>query len=191
MAGTAPREMIGGGYGPYGKLFKLSASTLRVLDASRNFYAVGFNNVKSTTWLGGIAAATISYDLVGFYAAKDGWQLRRRNTPNGIRQVVERPTRYLRLAFNDRFFSTNNLLGVAKDASFIAIMAVAASGIIVMGGIDLSVGSVYALSAVLGAMVLTSLDPATSAWVAVPLGVGTCCLVGATCGALSGSGTVG
>src|SRR6185436_17860185 len=54
----------------------------------------------------------------------------------------------------NRFLNPSNLVGVAKDASFIAIMAVGMAGIIILGGIDLSVGSIYALAAILGAMAL-------------------------------------
>jgi ribose/xylose/arabinose/galactoside ABC-type transport system permease subunit len=59
----------------------------------------------------------------------------------------------------NRFLNADNLFGIAKDASFIAVMAVGMSGIIILGGIDLSVGSMYALAAVAGAMVLNSFPP--------------------------------
>lgn len=54
----------------------------------------------------------------------------------------------------NRFLNKENLVGLAKDASFIAVIAVGMVGIIILGGIDLSVGSVYALAAVVGAAFL-------------------------------------
>lgn len=106
----------------------------------------------------------------------------------------------------NRFLDFENLVLVAKDASFIAIMAVGMTAVIVVGGIDLSVGSIYALAALLGAMALRALQghwlgvPAggevtsaggAPAWAALPVGLGVCCLVGAACGALNGSLVVG
>ncbi|HYE62050.1 MAG TPA: ABC transporter permease [Phycisphaerales bacterium] len=54
----------------------------------------------------------------------------------------------------NKFLDAQNLVLLAKDASFVAIMAVGMTGVIVMGGIDLSVGSVYALCALVGGMFL-------------------------------------
>src|SRR6266545_468947 len=53
----------------------------------------------------------------------------------------------------NKFLNARNLTQVAKDTSFIAIMAVGATFVIISGGIDLSVGAIYALASVLGAMV--------------------------------------
>jgi ribose/xylose/arabinose/galactoside ABC-type transport system permease subunit len=95
------------------------------------------------------------------------------------------------------FLSRQNLVGVAKDASFIAVMAVGITGVIILGGIDLSVGSIYALAGVLGAMALRSVErghvesgDVTPALVAIPLGLLVPCAVGALCGLLNGLGTV-
>ncbi len=75
------------------------------------------------------------------YRAADGYEL-----------IDGGETRFIKHTFKvNRFFNKENLVGVAKEASFIAVMAVGIAGIIIMGGIDLSIGSVYALSAVLGA----------------------------------------
>jgi ribose/xylose/arabinose/galactoside ABC-type transport system permease subunit len=54
----------------------------------------------------------------------------------------------------NKFLDAENLVLLAKDASFIAIMAVGMTAIIVMGGIDLSVGSIYALAALIGGIFL-------------------------------------
>jgi len=107
----------------------------------------------------------------------------------------------------NKFLDVENLVLVAKDASFIAVMAVAMTAVIVMGGIDLSVGSIYALSALLGAMALRSLqsqwlgvayDTASLSsaggapvWAALAVGIGVCCLIGGACGAANGVLVVG
>ncbi|MBX3357612.1 MAG: ABC transporter permease [Phycisphaeraceae bacterium] len=101
----------------------------------------------------------------------------------------------------NKFLNKDNLVGIAKDSSFIAVMAVGMAGVIIMGGIDLSVGSMYALAAVVGATVLKWLEssggggggggPGVSGWVAIPLGVAVCCGAGALCGVVNGLATVG
>ncbi|HEY5752363.1 MAG TPA: ABC transporter permease [Chthoniobacterales bacterium] len=53
----------------------------------------------------------------------------------------------------NKFFNARSLAKLAKDASFVAIMAVGMTFVIVSGGIDLSVGSTYAFASVLGAVV--------------------------------------
>jgi ribose/xylose/arabinose/galactoside ABC-type transport system permease subunit len=106
----------------------------------------------------------------------------------------------------NKFLDAQNLVLLAKDASFIAIMAVAMTAVIVMGGIDLSVGSIYALAAVLGAMALRALqaqwlgvaydDLSTSVggpsfFISVLVGVAVCMGIGAACGAANGAMIVG
>lgn len=103
----------------------------------------------------------------------------------------------------NKFLNAQNLVGVLRDASFIAVMAVGMMGIIILGGIDLSIGSIYALAAVVGALVLQRLElgyPPTEGvpgsggaplLVALAVGVGMCCLVGALCGFINGAASVG
>src|SRR6266404_5706720 len=52
----------------------------------------------------------------------------------------------------NKFLNAQNLAQLAKDTSFIAIMAVGATFVIISGGIDLSVGAIYALASVLAAL---------------------------------------
>src|SRR2546421_3266123 len=59
----------------------------------------------------------------------------------------------------NKFFNTQSLANLAKDTSFIAIMAVGATFVIISGGIDLSVGAIYALASVLGALTLHIYGP--------------------------------
>ena len=95
------------------------------------------------------------------------------------------------LVEKNKFLNAQNLAQLAKDTSFIAIMAVGATFVIISGGIDLSVGAIYALASVLTALVLRRYGPdgplsATSAWVSLPLGVITCLGVAMLCGLLNG-----
>ncbi len=90
----------------------------------------------------------------------------------------------------NNFLNSYTLIQTATDASFFAIMAVGATIVIISGGIDLSVGSVYALAGVTTAMVLRSAGPfapVTTAFLA--LGVALC--VGLVCGAVNGGLVVG
>lgn len=90
----------------------------------------------------------------------------------------------------NKFFNAQNLTQLAKDTSFIAIMAVGATFIIISGGIDLSVGAIYALASVLGALVFHHFGPegaaAGSGKLGVLLGVATCLGVATLCGCLNG-----
>ena len=56
--------------------------------------------------------------------------------------------------FAHNFLSTGNLLNTSKNFSYIAIVALGSTLVIITGGIDLSVGSVMALVAVLTAMLM-------------------------------------
>jgi len=59
----------------------------------------------------------------------------------------------------NKFFNAETLTQIAKDTSFFAIMAVGMTFVIIVGGIDLSVGAIYALAAVSGALVLSQAGP--------------------------------
>lgn len=129
--------------------------------------------------------AVASGDERRIYERARGWDLSEVGT-----------TRFLvRVRIVDKFLNKENLVGVAKDASFIAIMAVGVTGIIILGGIDLSIGSVYALAAILGALALHALEARSGTgvpWhVSLPVGVGVCGAAGAACGAMNGLATVG
>src|SRR5205814_8481393 len=74
----------------------------------------------------------------------------------------------------NKFLNLQNLAQLAKDTSFFAIMAVGATFVIISGGIDLSVGAMYALASVLAAMVFRRYGPDGSlagapAWLGVLL----------------------
>src|SRR5918992_988368 len=89
------------------------------------------------------------------------------------------PDRVTGLPVNN-FLNAYTLIQTATDASFFAVMAVGATIVIISGGIDLSVGSIYALSGVTMAMVLRAMgatEPVTTVVVglAVAVGVGLAC----------------
>jgi ribose transport system permease protein len=88
------------------------------------------------------------------------------------------------------FFNSYTLIQTATDASFFAIMAVGATVVIISGGIDLSVGSIYALSGTTMALVLRAAAPASPA-AAVLLGLVICLGVGLGCGLVNGLLVVG
>lgn len=93
----------------------------------------------------------------------------------------------------NKFLDVENLLNVLTTASYYAIMAVGMTAIIILAGIDLSIGSIYAIAAILGASVLSSLEgksPGTSAMVAVPLLLLVCGSVGALGGLINGFSSV-
>lgn len=88
-------------------------------------------------------------------------------------------------ALVNNFLNSYTLIQTATDASFFAVMAVGATVVIISGGIDLSVGSIYALAGVTMAMVLRRFGgegPGT-----VLLGLGVCLAVGLLCGLLNGA----
>jgi ribose/xylose/arabinose/galactoside ABC-type transport system permease subunit len=91
----------------------------------------------------------------------------------------------------NKFLDIENLVLVAKDASFIAIMAVGMTAVIILAGIDLSVGSIYALAAIIGAMALHELDGSAGLMVSLPLALLVCMAVGALCGLANGVMIVG
>ncbi len=77
------------------------------------------------------------------------------------------------------FLSSRNLVNILQQSSINACIAVGMTLVIISGGIDLSVGPVAALSAVISASLLASGAPA---WAGVAAGLG----VGIACGTLNG-----
>jgi ribose/xylose/arabinose/galactoside ABC-type transport system permease subunit len=102
----------------------------------------------------------------------------------------------------NKFLNARTLTQLAKDTSFVAIMAIGATFVIIAGGIDLSVGAIYALAGVLAALVFHQFGPGgpqvptlalpdgtkppVLPWFAVPLGMLVCVGAATLCGALNG-----
>ena len=86
----------------------------------------------------------------------------------------------------NNFWNANTLVQTATDASFFAMMAIGATMVIISGGIDLSVGSIYALAGVIMAMTLRAMGPmgdGATAWTALLI----CAGIGLLCGLLNGA----
>jgi ribose/xylose/arabinose/galactoside ABC-type transport system permease subunit len=90
----------------------------------------------------------------------------------------------------NNFWNSHTLIQTATDASFFAIMAIGATVVIISGGIDLSVGSIYALAGVTMALVLRSLGPMSDASTTI-IGLAVAVGVGLLCGLLNGVLVVG
>lgn len=73
------------------------------------------------------------------------------------------------------FLKAENLLNVTNQIAVIAIMAIGMTMVIITGGIDLSVGSLTALSAVVATLLIRG---AAGAEQASAIGMGLCCLAG-------------
>lgn len=83
-------------------------------------------------------------------------------------------------ALTPHFLTVSNLLNVAQQTSINAIVAVGMTYVILSGGIDLSVGSIVALSGVaLGALLQAEQPVAVAAMAAL--------LIGLTCGLVNGA----
>jgi len=78
----------------------------------------------------------------------------------------------LTIAVGRIFLSSDNLVSVVRQFSFIAIMAIGESIVIMTGGIDLSVGSVFAFASVIGCMAMTKLHLGTVPGLLIGLAVG-------------------
>jgi len=90
----------------------------------------------------------------------------------------------------NNFLNSYTLMQTATDASFFAIMAVGMTLVIISGGIDLSIGSIYALCGVLMALALKGIGDAGSG---LTLGLALLVSLGAgvLCGLLNGVMVVG
>ncbi len=84
----------------------------------------------------------------------------------------------------NNFLNPSSLLQIATETSFFAIMAVGAALVIITGGIDLSVGSISALSGVSSAMLLRAMN--LSGPSALIIGLLAATVIATLCGLLNG-----
>ncbi len=63
----------------------------------------------------------------------------------------------LTIMVKDKFFSSSNLVSVIRQFSFYGILAIGLCVVIITGGIDISVGSIFALSGVVSCMCITKI----------------------------------
>lgn len=86
---------------------------------------------------------------------------------------------------HDKFLTVSNVSNILQQISINTIIAAGMTFVILLGGIDLSVGSVLALSAVVGAKIMTEFGlPSDMAILFAVLGSVIC---GTLCGAISGA----
>ncbi|WP_235867326.1 ABC transporter permease [Priestia abyssalis] len=89
---------------------------------------------------------------------------------------------FLILSFtSESFLTTSNILNILRQVSIIGIIAIGMSFVILTGGIDLSVGSIMALSAVV-ATSFAQVDHDHALYIPILLGM----LVGLSCGVVNG-----
>lgn len=86
----------------------------------------------------------------------------------------------LSLAVGNKFLSASNIISVVRQFSFYGILATGMLFVILTGGIDISVGSVFALSGVIASMAITKAN------IPVAIGVLLGLLVGAFMGYING-----
>jgi ribose transport system permease protein len=114
-----------------------------------------------------------------FETGPDGKQYRAMVTDASGKQVPAFET-------SNRFFNPKTLVQIAKDTSLFAIMAVGVTFPLITAGTDLSIGSIYALASVCGALVLSPYGP-SGGGAATVLGVLATMGVGALLGFINGS----
>lgn len=94
----------------------------------------------------------------------------------------------LATALNPSFISPANLTNVATSAAFIGIIAVGATFVIISGGIDLSVGSLAALTAGSVILVMNAVSATLgSGWTTVLVGIVAALAIGALAGLAHGT----
>ncbi len=92
----------------------------------------------------------------------------------------------------NNFFRIDNLIpNVFTPMSWMAIMAIGATFVIISGGIDISIGSVFGISALGTVAVLQNLPETASAWYVIPLAFVVALGIGMFFGFINGSLVVG
>ena len=86
---------------------------------------------------------------------------------------------------NKSFLSAQNLVNLTTQMAINAMLSAGLTYVIILGGIDISVGSVAALAGVCGALVARE-NPNASIFVASLIWIGAALVVGALCGAFNG-----
>ena len=93
----------------------------------------------------------------------------------------------LGMFLNDQFLSAGNVTNVLARSAFIGVIAVGATFVITIGGLDLSVGSMSAFLAGVTIIVLNTLIPQTGGgWGTIILGMVACLALGLGAGFLNG-----
>ncbi|MCC5827969.1 MAG: ABC transporter permease [Phycisphaeraceae bacterium] len=95
----------------------------------------------------------------------------------------------LTAATNPAFLTLVNIINILNTNAMLGIIAVGMTLVIILGGIDLSVGSLMAFAAGLGAMALAAIagEGAGNEWLAVAAGFGVASAIGLAGGWLNGA----
>lgn len=88
---------------------------------------------------------------------------------------------------SEYFFTTSNILNIARQVSVTAIVAIGMTFVIISGGIDLSVGSTLAFSGVVAAFAFSG---SGSAWIALLAGIATGAGIGLVNGVITAKGRI-
>lgn len=98
----------------------------------------------------------------------------------GILMILLGMCAVLTIAVGDKFLSGSNLISVIRQFSFYGILSIGMCMVIITAGIDLSVGSVFALSGILACMAITKWN------LGVPAGILTGLVAGLALGYFNG-----
>lgn len=92
----------------------------------------------------------------------------------------------------NNFLRLDNIIpNVATPMAWMAIMSVGVTLVIAAGGIDISVGSMFGLSALGAAATLQLFPEDAAAWIVIPVGIAVPLLIGLSCGLVNGALVVG
>lgn len=108
-----------------------------------------------------------------------------------IREQPDGSMRAFGTRISNRFLERENLVNLANKASYFAVIAVGMTAVIILAGIDLSVGSIYALAAMVGAMIVSGLNEEAGTFASVAVALLSCCLIGGLAGFANGAMSVG
>jgi ribose transport system permease protein len=90
--------------------------------------------------------------------------------------------------YEPKFWRASNLINVLRNSSYLMIISAGQMMVLIIGGFDLSVGAVVALTSVTTALTMTALYILypDMLWLAITAGIGAGLLVGATIGVVNG-----
>ncbi len=169
VAGTAREDV------PFAKAL---AAKLKDAGATVVLEAVGHpNEVRAA-----LAALSVKPDVIAASRAAGKWTLLGKIGElvpelKGVPVVKPRSYRW------PNFLTGGNLLNIANQIAIIAILAIGMTLVIVSGGIDLSVGSLIALSAVIATLLIRNIAGADEA---TAMGMTLCCAAAVAACALAG-----
>ena len=119
------------------------------------------------------------------------WQASRPVNQTLLPKTVNGVQMPFRVMQENGFLRVANIANVLTVMSWMAVMAIGETIVIIAGGIDISVGSIMGLSSFLTALALLHLPEGASGFVVLLVGVGTALGTGLLCGLINGAVVVG